>query len=206
VRKHQFILGIDEAGRGPLAGPVAVGGVWMKKEEYLKLKRKKAFKGLHNSKALSEKQREEWYEKILEWKKEGILNFSYSTGSVKDIDNIGISPTIRKPLNRIVNITKKEPGEIEILLDGSLYAPKKYINQKTIIKGDEKESIISLASIVAKVRRDRWIVKKSGEDKYRKYNLDIHKGYGTKDHRERIKKYGLSNLHRRTFCKYIKYG
>lgn len=205
MTKHQLIVGIDEAGRGPLAGPVAVGGVWMNREEYLRLKKKRAFKGLHNSKRLSEKQRENWYEKILKWNKEGILDFSYRTGSVKDIDGKGISPTIKKAIKRILNGIENIPLEnIEVLLDGSIYAPEEYVNQKTIIKGDEKEPIISLASIVAKVRRDRWVVKKGKDKKYSKYNLDIHKGYGTKDHIERIKKYGLSDLHRKSFCKNIR--
>jgi len=194
----KFVVGIDEAGRGPLAGPVSVGGIFMTEKAYLKLKNTGKLKGLHNSKKLSEKQREEWFEKIKEWKKRGMLDFSYSSQSAKIIDEIGISVAIRKSLGQIL-INFETPEESRILLDGSLYAPKKFINQETIIRGDESESIISLASIVAKVRRDNFIKKIALE--YPKYHLEVNKGYGTKRHLSAIEKNGLSDLHRKSFCK-----
>jgi len=89
--------------------------------------------------------------------------------------------------------------DVEIMLDGLLYAPKKYANQKTIVKGDEKVPIISFASIVAKVVRDKKIVKLS--EKYVEYEFDVHKGYGTKKHYTAIKKYGMCEIHRRSYLK-----
>ena len=198
--KSQNIIGVDEVGRGPLAGPVSVCSVIMSKETYTKMKRSRKFQGLHNSKALSEKQREEWSQKIHQWKREGLLNFSYASLPAKQIDKKGIAVAIRACLSRTLKNLKVKTSD-QILLDGSLFAPQQFVNQKTIIKGDEKESIISLASIVAKVRRDNFIKKISS--KYPEYGLEQHKGYGTLHHRKAIKKHGMSELHRKSFCKNI---
>ena len=84
-------------------------------------------------------------------------------------------------------------------MDGLLHAPKEYIFQKTIIKGDAKEKVIGLASIMAKVMRDRMMVRVAGD--YPKYGFEIHKGYGTLMHRNAINKYGISPIHRKAFCK-----
>ena len=94
---------------------------------------------------------------------------------------------------------KLEPSECLVLLDGNLKAPKEFKNQETIVKGDEKEPVISLASIIAKVSRDRYIVDLS--KKYPEYEFERHKGYGTKLHYEMLKEHGLCNIHRRTFIK-----
>lgn len=193
----QFVIGIDEAGRGPLAGPVSISAVLMTKSQYSKFKRMKVSYGLKDSKKLTEQQREEWYGKMLEWKKEGLLSFSNSQVSAKEIDRIGIAPAIRKGLRNILRSLDAKEDTL-ILLDGSLFTPERFKNQNTIIKGDELESIISLASIVSKVRRDRKMV--DFAKRYKKYGLEIHKGYGTKMHRDCIKKYGLSPIHRKCFC------
>ncbi len=125
--------------------------------------------------------------------------------SAKMIDRIGISNAIKKALNS--SLYKLQPclpaGRLFhshfIFLDGSLHAPKEFKNQKTIIKGDEKIPVISLASICAKVTRDKHMVKMS--KKFPKYDFELHKGYGTRGHYQKIKMHGLSPVHRRSFLK-----
>ena len=213
--KYKYVIGIDEAGRGPLAGPVAVGAVLFEKDEYEKFKREndspqgltslrsaprgKTFSRavLKDSKKLSEKKREEWFEKIQG--KALDMESAVAFSSNKVIDTKGIVKAIEMAIEKIFAGFKKRPEECLVLLDGNLKAPKEFKNQKTIIKGDEKEPVISLASIVAKVSRDRYIVKLS--EKYPEYCFEKHKGYGTKLHYEMIKKHGLCNIHRRSFLR-----
>lgn len=205
-QKH--VVGIDEAGRGPLAGPVSIAAVEMTLDNYCLIKTKirslkwlikNGFSTLKDSKKLSEEQREKWYEQILQWKKEGLLDFSNTLINSGEIDTKGISVVIRYGIARILNQFKNiNPSDMNILLDGSLFAPEKYTNQKTIIKGDELEPIISLASIIAKVKRDRKMILLA--KKYPKYLFEVHKGYGTAKHMNLIKLNGLSKIHRKTFC------
>lgn len=209
---QNYIVGIDEAGRGPLAGPVSVSAISMSVSDYSKIKTnirsikwliKNGFPALKDSKKLSEKQREQWYTQINQWKKEGILDFANTMVGAEIIDRDGISIVIKKSVARILKKLKNtDPEHTHVVLDGSLYAPEIYRNQNTIIKGDELEPIISLASIISKVKRDRKM--KGYASKYKRYEMEIHKGYGTERHRKLIKKYGISKLHRRTFCKNIK--
>ncbi|MDD5032522.1 MAG: ribonuclease HII [Candidatus Pacebacteria bacterium] len=193
VKKH-IVIAIDEAGRGPLAGPISVAAVAANQNEKFKARNAKLLKGIKDSKKLSEKQREEWLKKIKK-------NFEYQAAMVgqKTIDKIGISRATKLAVGRILNRFNKKPDIV--LLDGSLFAPKIY-NQKTIIKGDEKIPLISAASIIAKVRRDRKMVRLHKE--YPQYHFDVHKGYGTKLHYKMLKKYGISPLHRRSFLKKLK--
>jgi ribonuclease HII len=207
--KNKIIIGIDEAGRGPLAGPVTVG-VFGAEAGMSRVLLKSLFQNkLRDSKKLSHKKREEIYEKILVLKKEGNVDFSVTHISNKIIDKKGISfaikSAIKKNLDKVV-VSKGYPcGVCKVVLDGSLKAPEEYKNQKTIIKGDEKDVFIACASIVAKVSRDRLMVKlvKKYPKKYSKYKFEIHKGYGTALHRSLIRKHGLSDLHRKSFCKNI---
>ena len=209
----RFLIGIDEAGRGPFAGPVSVGVFAVRSRAVLN-----KFRGVKDSKQLSEKQREEWFKKIKNLAKNGDSNgggdvfFAVSFSSAGIIDKKGISYAIRSALDRGLKKLEKRyngahphaahlPENSRVLLDGSLYAPERYKNQKTIIDGDAKEPIIALASICAKVLRDRKI--KRMTKKYPKYGLEIHKGYGTKMHCIAIRKHGLSEIHRKTFCKNI---
>lgn len=190
----KYLIGIDEVGRGPLAGPVAVGAfVFLTKES------SKFFKGVKESKQLTEEKREEWSKKIKEIQKQGHINFFVTFQSEKIIDTKGLSFAIRNALKISLKKLKIDPKEALVLLDGGLKAPREYIHQKTIIKGDAKEKVIALASICAKVMRDRKM-KKIGK-KYPEYGFEIHKGYGTGRHREAIQKYGMCILHRRSFCK-----
>ncbi len=188
----RYIVGIDEAGRGPLAGPVAVG-VFLIAEDKLK---KLDLSGLRDSKKLSTKKREEWMEKIKKMKKDGIADFAVVLVSEKHIDKNRIHNSIKFGIEK--GIKKLKIGKKDkIFLDGGLRLDKTFLFQETIIKGDEKVPVISLASIVAKVTRDEKMVKLA--HKYPAYGFDIHKGYGTKMHYKMLKKHGPSPAHRRTF-------
>lgn len=190
-----YIIGVDEAGRGPLAGPVAVGTVKIKKGFNPDF-----FKGIKDSKKLKEKDREDWFAKAQEARVEGRLDFAVSLVSEKIIDKKGISFALRLGISR--NLKKlRADSKDKIFLDGSLFAPAEFINQETIIKGDEKVAVISLASICAKVTRDRYMTRLS--KKHPQYGFEKHKGYGTKMHTEAIRKHGVLVIHRKSFLKSI---
>ena len=191
--QNKIFVGIDEVGRGPLAGPVAVGAfVWYERFP-------KELEGIKDSKKISEKKREEWFTKILQFKKEGKCNFKVEFKSAKYIDKYGISKAIRECLRLCLKKLELNEGGVHVLLDGGLKAPQEFLYQETIIKGDTKESLISAAAIMAKVTRDRRMVKLS--KKYPQYGFNLHKGYGTLFHRILILKNGISKEHRRTFIK-----
>ncbi len=196
--KMRYVVGIDEAGRGPLAGPVAVGAVSIPNPTSLKLRRasKNFFKSIKDSKKLSPSDRELWFALALEARKEGMLDFAVSLVSEKVIDRKGISYAIRLGIKRSL-ITLDVPEDSQVYLDGGIKAPEQFRHQLTVIKGDEKIPIISLASIVAKVIRDKKMVRLS--KKFPEFNFHIHKGYGTSLHRRAIKKYGPTVIHRRSF-------
>ena len=192
----KFIVGIDEVGRGPIAGPVAVGAFVILNNDILN-----DFVGVKESKQLSAKKREIWFEKIQNFKKDNKLNFSVNFQSEKVIDSMGISYAIRTALSECLNELNLQTDMVEVLLDGELKAPASYINQKTIIKGDEKEIVIALASICAKVMRDRLMTDLS--NKYNKYGFEKHMGYGTKAHYKAIEQYGITPVHRTSFLSKI---
>jgi ribonuclease HII len=195
--KFKYIIGIDEVGRGPIAGPVAVCALCLQNGFD-----KKNFENFKDSKKLSHKQRVKWLEKINFEKEKKNISYKVSLASNKVIDDKGIVFAINKCLKSSLDNLDKNKQESLVLLDGGLRAPKEYINQKTIIKGDEKELAIALASIVAKVTRDALMTKQAG--KYPGYGLEMHKGYGTQAHFTAIKKHGLSLLHRKSFLKGIR--
>ena len=199
----KFLIGIDEAGRGPLAGPVAVGVFAVRFDEAKSAF--KIFKGARDSKKMTPAAREAVFLDIKKAQKTGHINFAVSYSSAKMIDEKGIVPAIKSALNR--SLVKTERNFVQgvtldacqVLLDGSLVAPARYKNQKTIIGGDDKEMVISLASICAKVLRDRKM--RSLAKKYSQYGFEIHKGYGTKAHYKAIEKHGLSPIYRKSFLK-----
>jgi len=193
----RYLIGIDEAGRGPLAGPVAVGAFVVKSQKALR-----RFRGVKDSKQLSPKKREEWFARVKAAAKNGEVGYKVSFSNSWTIDSKGLSPAIKSALARsLVRLERDFIGlgcdNAKILLDGSLFAPKRYVDQTTIIDGDAKEPIIALASICAKVLRDRRMVKAAGE--FPGYGFEIHKGYGTKAHYKALKKHGLTPMHRRSF-------
>lgn len=192
--KFKTVVGIDEVGRGPLAGPVAVCALCLEPGF-----NKKNFKHFRDSKKLSHKQRVEWLEKIEQEKKLGNILYKVSLESNKVIDTRGLSFAIKRALEKSLKFLNKNPNEILVLLDGGLKAPVEYKKQKTIIKGDEKELAIALASIVAKEYRDALMNKL--DRKYPGYDLARHKGYGTKAHYKALKNKGGSAIHRRSFLK-----
>lgn len=193
------IVGIDEAGRGPLAGPVAVGGVRV--EEGFE---KKFWKGIQDSKKLSESDRDLWFALAKEGKKRGELNYHVALVSERVIDRHGIAYAIRLGIKRVLERLRVSNTDSQIFLDGGIKAPEEFKHQLTVVKGDEKIPIISLASICAKVTRDRYM-KKLGE-KHPEYKFEVHKGYGTLVHREAIKKYGVAEPHRRSFLRNLTKG
>ncbi len=172
------LCGIDEAGRGPLAGPLVVAGVILKEE----------VQGLNDSKALSEKKREALFEQI---KEKSFYHIVFT--NAKQIDDLGISACLK---NSIQEIMEKLKDKCEtFLIDGNTSFGIKNLEYK--IKADASIPEVSAASILAKVSRDRYMVKISS--KYSKYSFEKHKGYGTKAHVEAIKEYGRSDEHRFTF-------
>jgi ribonuclease HII len=187
----KYIIGVDEVGRGPIAGPVAIGAFLIPRSLSWK-----DFKGLKDSKKLSEKVREEWFKKLNVLPK---ARFAVSFTSHTQIDRRGIVPAISSALTRSLKKLNVKPEECLILLDGGLRAPSEFINQKTIIKGDEKECAIACASIMAKVSRDRRMV--TFARTYPKYGFEVHKGYGTKKHYEQISRLGACAIHRKSFLK-----
>jgi len=198
-KRLQYLVGIDEVGRGPLAGPVAVGACLISVSEIKRLRAEGFFKNIKDSKKLSEKKREEWLLKIKELKEKGDLNYHIAFVSNKTIDDKGIAHCIKLAIKNSLKKLKADPLRSMVLLDGGLKAPAEFNLQKTIIKGDEKEPIISLASIAAKVARDQKMVAYS--KKFPQYGFEIHKGYGTALHCRKIRENGLSELHRKSFCK-----
>lgn len=191
-QKIKYLIGIDEVGRGPIAGPVAVGAF-----VYIIPEAKKIFLGVKESKQLTEEKREMWFGKIEKARALGLIDFAVTFQSEKIIDKRGISFAIRNALRLSLEKLKINPDEALVLLDGGLKAPPEYKNQKTIIKGDVKEQVIALASICAKVTRDRKM--RVVSKKYPEYGFDVNKGYGTRAHYESIEKNGLTPLHRRSF-------
>lgn len=181
----KYIAGIDEAGRGPLAGPVVVGVVIMKPDSFIE--------GINDSKKISETKREKLYEQITE----EALAWSVGIVTEKEIDKINILNATKKALTQALENLKIKPDRI--LVDALEHIDTKGVPYTSIIKGDAKIYSISAASIVAKVTRDR--IMREYDEVYPEYGFAKHKGYGTAAHIEAIKIYGPCALHRKTFIK-----
>ena len=210
----RYLIGIDEAGRGPLAGPVAVGAVIVPSDFDWSL-----VIGAKDSKQMTPKAREEIYAKLCDLRRDGKLDFTVTFSSASMIDMRGIVLSIQSALDAALSkITEVGPlqkrwittdvrplyGDIRVVLDGGLRAPMRFTDQETIIRGDQSEPVISLASIAAKVLRDRHMTRLAR--KHPAYGFEAHKGYGTLAHRRAIKQAGLCSLHRATFCTRIIYS
>lgn len=181
----EYICGIDEAGRGPLAGPVVVASVIMKPDSFIE--------GVNDSKKVSEKKREKLYEQIIE---EAV---SYSVGIIdqNEIDEINILNATKKGLTESIKGLKVKPERI--IVDALDKIDTCGIPYMPIVKGDAKCYSIAVASIIAKVTRDR--IMRQWDEVYPMYGFSKHKGYGTAAHIAAIKEYGLCPLHRRSFTK-----
>lgn len=177
----KYIAGVDEVGRGPLAGPVVSASVIMPKDFYLE--------GITDSKKLSEKKRNEYEKLILE----NAVAVSIAFIDEKVIDEINIYEASRKAMIEAINNLKVEP---DIILVDAMPLDIK-IETESIIKGDEKSFTIACASIVAKQARDRFMDELAL--KYPDYGFEKHKGYPTKLHKEALKKYGVLDIHRKTY-------
>lgn len=187
-----YVIGIDEAGRGPLAGPVVVAGVKIKINQPPCGRKLKAFENIKDSKKLSARQRERWFVVLTNHPK---INWAAVSIGHKTIDSLNIAKATNLGARRVYK--KLSQGKIcPALLDGSLYLSRR-IPHKTIIKGDEKIPAIAAASIIAKVTRDNIMA--DLHKKYPQYRFDLHKGYGTKLHKDLIKKFGRSEVHRKSF-------
>ncbi|MCC6323817.1 ribonuclease HII [Candidatus Nomurabacteria bacterium] len=203
----KYIIGIDEVGRGPIAGPVAVCAFLCNYDFFENFPpvglvgKKTSLPKLKDSKKLSKKQREEWFEYLKGEKVKGNCDFAVSYVSAEMIDKFGIVKAIQKALDNSLEKLDFQKDTF-VYLDGGLKAPVEYINQQTIIKGDELHPVISCASIIAKVSRDKIMANHAKE--YPEYGFEKHSGYGTKFHYEAIKKHGPTLLHRKTFLKSIK--
>lgn len=198
---RRYLAGIDEAGRGPLAGPVAVGAVLVDSELYGRILAAAKRGGIRDSKKLSEKKREYWHGKVLEWEAQGLVRTAVVLVGAGAIDRRGIAAAIREGIDSCLNRLGASPEETEVRLDGGIKAPDRYDAQTTIIKGDDKEPVISLASVMAKVTRDAYMTKLHA--RMPEYEFYLHKGYGTKKHYAAIARFGLSKEHRRSFLKSV---
>ncbi len=197
----EYIIGIDEVGRGPIAGPVVVCAcAVVLGADLLHLFPKGELK---DSKKLSEKNREKIRKSLDELQEEKKIFWGIGEVSASKIDEIGISLAIKEAMNNaLVDLENKSiPIATKVVLDGSLYAPERYVNQSTHIKGDEKFVEISLASIIAKVYRDN-LMKDLGKA-FSGYGFENHAGYGTAAHYEAITLLGMTEHHRRSFLKKI---
>jgi ribonuclease HII len=191
-RKPTYYIGIDEAGRGPLAGPVTVGVVKIPNDFDWEM-----IPGVTDSKKLSPEKRAEIFARAKELRHKRMLDFAVAQVGASVIDNRGIIHAIRLATNRCIARLQLRPEQVTIRLDGSLSAPEEY-KQATIIKGDALYPEIGLASIVAKETRDAYMTRIAR--RFFRYGFEEHKGYGTKAHRQAIKQYGLSPIHRVSYC------
>lgn len=181
-----IICGVDEAGRGPLAGPVYAAAVILPSDCVIE--------GLNDSKKLTEKKREKLFDEI----KEKALAYGIARADEKEIDEINILNATFLAMKRAIDSLSVKPDLA--LIDGN-QKPHTDIEEVTVVKGDAKSMSIAAASVLAKVSRDRFMLEMA--EKYPQYEFARHKGYGTKLHYEKIAQYGVCDIHRRTFLKKI---
>ena len=195
----KYRIGIDEVGRGPIAGPVVVCACAVLQDtDVLSLYPKSV---LRDSKKLSEKAREKIRNEIEVKNQSREILWGIGEISASRIDEVGIVPAIKEALNEALTQLEKSGVGIttEVVLDGGLFAPERYFHQETHIKADEKFVEISLASIIAKVYRDNLM--KGLAREFPEYGFENHVGYGTKAHYEAITRNGMTIHHRRSFLK-----
>lgn len=182
---YNFICGVDEAGRGPLAGPVCAAAVILPDDVELE--------GVNDSKKLSEKKREALFELI----KEKALAYSIAFASVEEIEKYNILEATYIAMNRAIDGLNIKADFA--LIDGNRVPKGISVPCETVVKGDSKSLSIAAASILAKVTRDRLLLQYHEE--YPQYNFAKHKGYGTKEHIDAIREHGICEIHRPSFLK-----
>ena len=183
---YNIICGVDEAGRGPLAGPVFAAAVVLPEGHIIE--------GVNDSKKLSEKKRDMLYDKIIE----ECVSYAVGTASEKEIDEINILQATFLAMKRAVDGLEIKPDIA--LVDGNRVPPLD-CDVETIVKGDGKSASIAAASIIAKVSRDRYMLELAKQ--YPQYEFERHKGYPTKLHYEKIYEHGISDVHRKSFLKKV---
>lgn len=192
AKGFKFIVGVDEAGRGPLAGPVVAAAVVLPKDF------DGADLGIKDSKKLSPKKREELYQLIIK------KSLAYGIGQIghREIDEINILEATKKAMKEAINqanLMLGDIGTIDHVLIDAVKLEDLGVDQTSLVKGDDRSQTIGAASILAKVYRDRLMI--NYEKQYPGYGFDRHKGYGTKAHYEAIRELGLCDIHRRSFTK-----
>ncbi len=192
-----LLVGVDEVGRGPIAGPVCVGVFIATEKNILKII-KNAPHELKDSKKLTKIQRENWSNYLAQCKKDALCDFSINMQSNLVIDQRGIQHAIRKCVSN--NFSKlKIDAKSRVLCDAGLRPPDVYQNYISIVKGDEREAVIAMASIVAKVHRDQFMTKLGL--KYPDYGFEKHMGYGTAGHYKALENKGILPVHRQSYLK-----
>lgn len=181
---YNFVCGVDEAGRGPLCGPVVAAAVILPKDEYIE--------GVNDSKKLTEKKREKLYDDIMM----KAVAVSIGISDVDVIEKVNILNATKLAMKQAIEKLSIKPDYV--LIDGNQMIDIN-IKAETVVSGDAKSESIAAASIIAKVTRDRMLIE--FDKKYPEYGFAKHKGYGTKSHIEAIQKYGLTDIHRPSFCK-----
>lgn len=190
LMNYTYAVGIDEVGRGPLAGPVAVCAIMARAT----LDISKAFPGVKDSKLMTPKAREKVFERC----STAAVAYAVAYGSVEEIETRGITYAVHQALTAA--LAELRPRHAYLYLDGLLKAPDEY-PQETVIHGDARIPIVSLASVIAKVSRDALMVDLARE--YPMYGFEKHKGYGTRAHYAALATYGPSPVHRKTFLSRI---
>ena len=188
---YQIVGGVDEAGRGPLAGPVVASIVSLDLEFYNKVKSVPEFELIRDSKKLTKKKRVQLFDIITK----EFCEIGIGICDNQTIDRINILQATFLAMKKAIGQLKKKPSFV--LIDGKFPIPNISIKQEAIIHGDDLVFSIAAASIIAKVTRDR--IMEEYHQKYPIYGFDKHKGYGTKMHIAAIKKYGICPIHRKTF-------
>ncbi len=196
---YRFIVGVDEVGRGPVAGPVYVCAFLLEVKDLEDIIENSNLP-VRDSKKLTEKMRNKWFDYLQKCSEDKMVRYIMTKASNKEIDDKGIAVCIKAAIANCLEKLNISKSETKVMLDGGLYAPTDFI-QETFIKGDENIPVISLASIVAKVSRDREMIKLAKT--YDKYSWEKNKGYGTKAHMEAIREFGVSEIHRISFLKNI---
>ena len=183
---YEFICGVDEAGRGPLAGPVCAAAVILREDTEIE--------GLNDSKKLTERKREALFDVI----KEKAVAYSVAFASVEEIEELNILGVTFLAMQRAV---EGLPQKADFAIIDGNRLPKLQIAAKPVIKGDMHSMSVAAASVLAKVSRDRLLLEYDKE--YPEYKFSAHKGYGTKAHYEAIKEHGITSIHRKSFLKGI---